>query len=218
MGSLRSLRRKISLEEGFQPSSADQPDLITQMGLDLVSACLSRNWLETAFLLSMGADPNFVDPARNLSILEFALLWDANVGFVKLLLRKGADVSKTPDALLGTFSKHQVGKTELLLKHGADPNVRDTFGRTPLMRSLWRKERRHIRPLVKYGADLDAVDSSGTTALMEAAETNNSSAVRELLKYDADPDIRDSYGKTAMERGKKWWLVVKAFEDAGIKV
>jgi ankyrin repeat protein len=86
------------------------------------------------------------------------------------------------------------------------------------MRSLWRKERRHIRPLVKYGADLDAVDSSGTTALMEAAETNNSSAVRELLKYDADPDIRDSYGKTAMERGKKWWLVVKAFEDAGIKV
>lgn len=217
MGSLRSLRRTSVLEERFQPIPVNEPDPI-QLGQDLIAACLSWKWQEAANLLNMGADPNFVDPSRNISVLELALLWDANVGFVKLLFKKGADVSKAPDALLGTCSKHQVGKTELLLKHGADPNVRDAFGRTPLMRSLRGYGIRFIRPLVKYGADLNAVDNHGRTVLMQAAEIDNWHAVSELLKCGADPYIKDNDGKTAMDHGSKWRCAVATFERAGIKV
>lgn len=217
MGSLRSLRRKSGLEASFQPSPVNQSDP-RQLGQDVITACLSWNWHEAERLLNLGADPNFVDPVRNSTILEVALGWNATIDVIKLLLKKGAAVGKNPDALLVTCSQHQVGKTELLLKYGADPNVRDAHGRTPLMRSLTGYGTRFIRPLVKHGSDLNAVDNDGRTALMVAAEKDNTDAVRDLLKCGADPYIKDNDGKTAMDHANKSRWVVKTFEEAGIEV
>ena len=218
MGSLRSLRRKSGSDEDLQPSSVNRPDPI-QLGLDLVSACWIRDWKSAERLLNMGADPNFVHPVRPArSILGLALECHAKIDFIKLLLKKGADVSKAPEALLGTCDKHQVVKTELLLRHGADPNVKDAQGRTPLMISLWGNSDRFIRPLVKYKADLNAVDNHGRTALMIAVKLNNTAAVGDLLRCGADPYLKDHDGKTALELGRNRWQVVAAFEEAGIEV
>lgn len=218
MGSLRSLRRQSGSDEDLRPSSVNRPDPI-QLGMDLVSACWSRDWQSAESLLHMGADPNFVDPASpTSSILGLALECKAKIDVIKLLLKKGADVIRVPEALLGTCHKHQVKKTELLLKHGADPNVKDAQGLTPLMISLFGNWDRFIRPLVKYGADLNAVDNHGRTALIIAAKLNNIGAVRELLRCGADPYLKDNDGRTAMELGRKWWLVVEAFEAAGIAI
>ena len=53
-----------------------------------------------------------------------------------------------------------------LLKGGADPNVRDRFGLTPLMRAArdawWGNV---IRLLIEHGADVGARDPEGKTAL-----------------------------------------------------
>lgn len=82
--------------------------------------------------------------------------------------------------------------TGFLLQKGANPNIVDKGGNTPLMLSVLLDYTEGIDWLIKYKADLNYRNRSGETALTRAVQLNRISHVRILLAAGADPDITDN--------------------------
>lgn len=86
----------------------------------------------------------------------------------------------------------------LLLDSGADPELRDSHGKTPLVVAI-----EHRSPgtgtLIESGADVCAVDSNGGTPLHAAAEARTPSVASVLLGRGADPFAKDSAGRTPLD-------------------
>ena len=102
-----------------------------------------------------------------------------------------------------------------LLEAGANPNIKDNDGNTPLMRAVKTFELRggiaesegrdaveHVRLLLEHGANPDARDREGVTPLILAvtdhdidstAERQSDAVrmIRVLIRGGADPDLRD---------------------------
>jgi ankyrin repeat protein len=94
---------------------------------------------------------------------------------------------------------------ELLLAHGADPNLRDsvfhctarTFGLC--VAANWGFAPILIKTLQCDPTGLNTLDGRGTP-LHEAARSGNAQIVQILLKIGADPKVRDREHKTALDR------------------
>ena len=72
------------------------------------------------------------------------------------------------DKILNAATTGNLSEFRGLLDSGADANIRDAFGWTPLMWAASMGFHDEVRMLAKNEADMDAVDQSGTTALMKA--------------------------------------------------
>ena len=82
-----------------------------------------------------------------------------------------------------------------LLDAGADPNVEDSFGATPLHEHV--SDLTLVKRLVKAGADVNTQDDRGMTPLhLAAAYTDNPAVVDTLLNAGAETGLPDSAGKT----------------------
>ncbi|MDE0660646.1 MAG: ankyrin repeat domain-containing protein [Gammaproteobacteria bacterium] len=132
------------------------------------------------FLLERGADPN-LGPIK---FMPSAAMAEA----IPLLLNHGWDIDQGAGnrTLLHHDANHGHGaKVRILLAHGADPNVLDAAGRTPLhLLGARGTGRDAIRALARAGADLHVRDGSGHTPLDYARRAGQRSAERELLRLD----------------------------------
>jgi truncated hemoglobin YjbI len=108
--------------------------------------------------------------------------------------------------LLHTASgKGDLTTVELLLRLGADPNVKDGGRHTPL---YWLGNEckvsgggNVVRALVQGGAEVDARDGvKHCTALHMAARRGNLQVAEALLESGADLEARDSLGDTPLRR------------------
>ena len=93
---------------------------------------------------------------------------------------------------------------ELLLEHGANPHIRDTFGKTPLLWVTGAGNTESAAVLLKYGASVKDVSDRGDTILMYAAE-HSTEVLRYFLQEFHSPDIiminaQDLNGWTALYR------------------
>ena len=93
----------------------------------------------------------------------------------------------------------------LLLEHGADVNVQDNNGATPLHVSAEVGTVKVARVLLEYGANVGAEDKKGRTPLHETAgdqtygvDYGRVEVARVLLEHGANVAARDSKGKTPM--------------------
>ncbi|XP_074107457.1 uncharacterized protein LOC141532821 [Cotesia typhae] len=89
---------------------------------------------------------------------------------------------------------------EMLLLHGANPNLADTNMMTPLLHNL---ENRGPLPileiLLKFGAHINCVNKKSMTPLTIAAKYHEEGQLKILEKYAADLDARvDESGRTAL--------------------
>jgi hypothetical protein len=94
---------------------------------------------------------------------------------------------------------------ELLLRLGADPNVTDGGGHTPLYsvgnECATAGGADVVRALVRGGAKVDARDGAKhCTALHMAARRGNAEVAEALLECGADIESRDSLGDTPLRR------------------
>jgi ankyrin repeat protein len=64
----------------------------------------------------------------------------------------------------------------MLLEHGADPNIREQGGYTPLHAAAQNGDEEMIRILLYGGADLTIASNNGKTALDLAIEAGNERA------------------------------------------
>jgi len=89
------------------------------------------------------------------------------------------DPDATPLHIAAFKDKPEVA--EVLLKHGADPNVRDKFGMTALHVAAMRGNVALVRRLVELGATTEALDGLVKTPA-DVAEDNEHKDVANFLK------------------------------------
>jgi ankyrin repeat protein len=119
---------------------------------------------------------------------------------VKALLETGATINNSPESrcsLLGAASQGNPEMIELLSSNGANLELRDYFGRTPLMIAAQGGRVANFHALLKLGADVNAKDKDGGTALVHSASTQRE-VVRVLLKRGAFVDAAGMDGVTAL--------------------
>ncbi|MEW6575528.1 ankyrin repeat domain-containing protein [Sphingorhabdus buctiana] len=79
-----------------------------------------------------------------------------------------------------------------LLQKGANPNLADRKGVTPLMLATQLGFVEGAARLIKNKASVDGTNRSGETPLIRAVQLRNPEMVRLLLKSGANPDKRDA--------------------------
>lgn len=104
---------------------------------------------------------------------------------------------------------------QILLNHGANPNLKTDSGITPLLQAAEGGYPNLIHLLVSYGASVEERDSDGHTALQVAARCGQAAAVIALLEAGANAHARNTCGQTAldlaMDRGAK--TIVQSITD-----
>jgi ankyrin repeat protein len=77
--------------------------------------------------------------------------------------------------------------TEHLLLRGADPNVTDSYQRTPITYAAMEGHDHTLAVLIKHRARFDNPDARGLVPIHHAAKRNHFAALRVLLNSGADP-------------------------------
>lgn len=99
----------------------------------------------------------------------------------------------------------------VLLDVGADPNVRDARGRTPLYRSIKSRSSNITEALIRAGAVVNTSDDFGITPLDMAIDYASQPEIALLLMRGADPNARID-GETNLHRLALGGLSVDYFE------
>lgn len=87
------------------------------------------------------------------------------------------------------FSSHQV-----LLDAGADADLADADGWTPLRAASWGGHTEVVELLVSRGCALDSTDQEGRTALRAAAWSGHEDIVKILVSHGAQVNLTDHEG------------------------
>jgi ankyrin repeat protein len=112
----------------------------------------------------------------------------------KFLAEPGTVIINTRDNSTGETALHIVIQRRdsswlgYLLQKGANPNLADKKGTTPLMLAT----QLGFDCLARKKAQIDQTNRAGETALILAVQLRNAEAVRVLLKAGANPDKKDS--------------------------
>lgn len=79
-----------------------------------------------------------------------------------------------------------------LIQKGANPNIQDGRGNTPLMIAVESGYTDGAQILLRYGANVNLGNASGETPLIRAVQMRKLDMVRILLEGGADPDKPDN--------------------------
>lgn len=174
---------KAKVDKSFQDSSTYLDNWLeegkyTHLFPPLMSAALAGREEAVSLLLDAGVDVNSIDMATSLSALHV-------VGYQGL----------------GQMVKHLISK-------GANPNLVDRHGRTPLHCAVYGDRRRGgrreadasaMKALLSEGAKVDAVSKDGSTPLHIAVYTYQEGATRLLLQHGASIGAKRGDGKTVLD-------------------
>jgi uncharacterized protein len=121
------------------------------------------------------------------------------LGLAVLLVAAGTAAAQQSGAALADAAEK--GETSLalaLIDQGANVNVEQSDGTTPLMWAAHRDDRVLIDRLLKAHADVRLMNAYGATALSQAAEFADVAVIKQLLAAGADPDSPNGAGETAL--------------------
>ncbi|HEX8651084.1 MAG TPA: ankyrin repeat domain-containing protein [Pyrinomonadaceae bacterium] len=136
--------------------------------------------------------------------------FDNDMAALKELIDAGADVNAIDElyqasALMMAVAGGNLEMVQLLLWAGAEVNVRNSRGETPLMYLSERSTFEVAKALLAAGAKIDLQDKDGETALMTLATFNNGDVMQALIDAGAAVNMKNNKGETA--------LILAASED-----
>lgn len=121
----------------------------------------------------------------------------------EMLNEPGTQVINTRDITTGDTGLHVVAARrdalwiKFLLQRGANPNIRNNEGLTPLQIVTRMGFIEGAEELLKRGAQVNVADSQGETPLISAVHQRDIPLIRRLLTEGADPDRNDNSGRSA---------------------
>ncbi len=201
---------KTALMHSIQPKKADVLELLIQSHADL-NKTDSLGWTalmeakfrkndEAARLLQQAGGTEH----KNLS---FSAAMGDLAAVNSILAESGADRPSPSDlvnALCWAARKKHTAIVQQLLVHGANPNMRECSGMTPLIAACGQTGDPAIaRQLLAAGANVNQTGRRGITALMYASETMPAELVNELVLKGASVNATDDYGNTAFVRAAR---------------
>ena len=101
--------------------------------------------------------------------------------------------------LVEASHSNNVKLVRLLLEIGADINLANSAGDTPLYVASERGNVEMVRILLEKGADINQAESNGQTPLMIAVGMGHEEVVEALLEYGANLNAKTSEGYTAFD-------------------
>jgi ankyrin repeat protein len=173
---------------------------------ELIAALMSGDATLVRSLVDDGADPNAIGEDGS-SALAIAAYIDPQ--FVQLLLERGAEM----DAISGPIKGTALGlalywgkpeSAEILIKAGANSNIADFSGETPLFSVVESGNVDLARLMLSAGADPNVQNQSGKTAIYTAITNDDVEMVKILLNAGARLDVRDNDGETPLARAIDW--------------
>ncbi len=184
------------LAAGMNPNVKDE-----ESGMPLlVYSAWHQNEAIVKVLLKGGADPNAKDFGGYTALLR--ALEKKNDAIADLLLAQpkvdlNAQGASGMTAMMWYVWSQQNDKVQNLLARGANPNLPDADGDTPLHGAAQRGNLKLLEMLLAAGAEPNAKNKLGGTALMWAAVYGHQLAARLLIEKGADPAMKDESGMTA---------------------
>jgi uncharacterized protein len=121
----------------------------------------------------------------------------------ELLDKPGNTVVNSKDGDTGETALHIVTRrgdlnwVGFLVGKGANVNVKDREGNTPLLIATVARWSEGVALFTKLRADVNAQNRLGETALLKAVQGRDSYNAKALLDAGANPDINDSSGVSA---------------------
>ena len=156
----------------------------------LTRAAVNGNRTVFEFLLTKGGKPDVIDIFGQ-QPLQRAVRTSTEKG-VRILLDAKADVHFKEERW-GMTALHYAGSSnntstiaQLLLDQGADINVKDDSGTTPLLKAAYQTKKTMLKYFVEKGADLEAINTDGLTPLLQMAKSERRDMVGK--------DIHDTAG------------------------
>ena len=174
---------------------------------------LSAKWLSTArtglaaiamvcaFALAVPAQAQFSESYRFLEAVRKKEGDKVN----DTLNDPGTQIVNTRDKTSGESALHIVtARRDLLwmrflVGKGANVNIRDARGTTPLVLAVGLNFLEGVEFLLEQGARVDEPDNTGETPLITAVHRRDIGMVRALLKAGGNPDRPDNSGRSARD-------------------
>ena len=165
-----------------------------------------------ALLLPLGTLPlpaAAQQQSQSYKFLESIRKGDGNA-VIETLDQPGPTIINTRDVTTGEGALHIVVKRgdtaylRYLLAKGADPNLRDRDGATPMMLAVQAGQPEMVQILANAKANANLADGSGETPLIRAVQRRDLTLVRAVLAAGGNPDQPDNLaGMSAREYAKR---------------
>lgn len=198
--------------DGFAEKAAaelhhEKPDRRKKVSAKKSASEKTSRWnIDTVnLLLRKGANKNAQDSTK-----RSPLHWAATHGYAELAkcllskeFGKAADInivqSRGKTALHLASEHDRVDIVDILLSHGAEPDLRSDGRWTPLINAAEKGHAAVVAKLLEAGADVNADLSNGMTALHWAAFNGHEEVVRLLLERpEINLSIKDQFERTPM--------------------
>ncbi len=180
------------LEQSY-PDAARWLEAASKQGVGEAQLLLGRMYLS-----GEGVDKNLDEAKKWLYLADEQGIEEASI----LLNDMETQTKSTPfDAsispLFDLAQKGNLDEIKTLVAAGADLNIRDPYGQTPLMYAI-SSGQSDIGSLLDLGADANIQTDAGWTSLMYAAR-DNASVIASLLEHGADANLLNGEGQTAYD-------------------
>jgi hypothetical protein len=196
------------------------------LGLDVLRKLGSRAGIASALLALVLAVPAAAQfQSEGYQFLEAVKERDGDKA-TDMLNKPGTTIVNTRDISNGDTGLHIVVARRdvlwirFLTQRGADPNIRNKKGVTPIQLATSMGFIDGVEALIKAGADVNVADQTGETPLIAAVHQRNPELARVLLAKGADPEHNDNSGRSArqyMELMSGNALLKQVFAEADAK-
>ena len=128
-------------------------------------------------------------------------------------LANARDIGTGAGALHVVAERRDLVWLKFLLSRGANPNIADKNGVTPLQIATRLGFIEGIEALVDAGAQVDVANDAGETPLISAVHRRDVAMIRLLVGKGANPDRTDNSGRSARDYAKLMGASSKVLEE-----